>query len=202
MNDPQSGAPAVVAPMSKILQWIAGIAGGVGTLVPGASFFTQQAPPLFAPVGLLTSAAAVAVLIRRYLQAPHGTRTMKTVARLIVLSLVLAGAYVFALDYLTVLPPSGRPGPRVQIGFGMAPWSLTPEALGLVADPKLDLKTPQDLMLAFGAYPGGSGTTSQIWRPWTIGTSGGLLIALFLCGFICLASGFGTLAGLLSKSRK
>lgn len=166
-------------------------AGSIGTIVPGVSFFVEEAPPLFNATGLLTSGVAVAVLIWGFNQRLERSRIPRRAVVSVVGALVLIVSYRVCLAYLTVLPP--RQGNREQIGFFMSNWSLTKSASEFIRRTEGDIRTPQELMLAYGGF-GDRQIVWTIWEPWTIVSAGSILILLFVLSFLLWSYAFAILA--------
>jgi hypothetical protein len=115
------------------------------------------------------------------------------------ISVVAIVAYFIGRTYWTIGPPPGRleEGVRYQIGFHLAPWSLTSEAADKLDSLSVASRTPGDLMLAFGAYKDGG--PQLIWKPWTIVVAGSMLVALYLVAFLFWAFAVSMLARHIAK---
>lgn len=175
------------------------LAAGISTLLPGLTYFSQYAPPMFTASALLSSGLGLAVFIRVFATDRKASTWVQRGSRSVVAAVFLASIYGLLFSLLTVSSPVDIPPPqreRYQIGFWTLDFSLTDEAK--IKKKEYSLATPEELMLAFGGYePGG---TSQIWHTWTILSAGILLIALFILTFMLWAYGMALLAQSLSKT--
>jgi len=173
------------------------LAGAISSGLPGATYFLHYAPPLFAITALLSGGVGLAVFVRVFVIRPDLTTSAKKGFRFVMLAVVAGSVYGVLLPLLTVTSPSDSAlgKERFQIGFRTLDFSLTDEAKK--KRDQFDLRTPEDLMLAFGGYePGGA---YLIWRTWTIVLAGFLLIGLFITTFVFWAHGLALLAWSLSR---
>jgi hypothetical protein len=186
-----------VSSIQRSVKTIATLGGALSGGLPGAAYFTHNAPPLFALTALVSGGVGVAVFVYVFLIRPDARRAARNAVRILIAAVFLGAAYGLLLTLLSVAPPTDAQtdGVRFQIGFRMADFSLTAD--GRAKRDQLDLRTPEDLMLAYGGYE--QGTTYRIWQTWTIIASGILLIVLFVVTFILWAYGLALLAWSLSK---
>jgi hypothetical protein len=170
---------------------LAVVAGVVGSLLPGTTYFLNAAPPMFSVAALLSTGVAVAVFVRVFVMRPRVMVAAKRGAQFVVCAAMIGALYGLLLPLLTVTsPPFAVNVERYQIGFRTLEFSLTPEAASKRR--QLGLRTPEELMLAFGGYePSG---TFLIWRAWTIVLAGSLLIVLYVVSFLLWAHGLALLA--------
>lgn len=201
MNGTQADLPKDADEVIGALKGVAGFLAAGATGLPCGTFFTDSAPPDFAPISLVTSGLVPAVLLCSYFNAPDRKRIPGRVCLCFFLTVVLLIAYFSLLQYWTVLPPRGREGHRVQIGFHMADWSLTDGAKQLIDEGQdVQLSTPNDLMLAFGVW-GGKGRVTSIWKTTSVVAAGLILVFTFLAAFSLWAYGCGILARFFSASK-
>jgi hypothetical protein len=174
------------------------LAGAVGSLLPGLTYFLHGAPPLFTLSALLSGGLGLATFIRVFTIKPAKIASAKKGFDYILIAVFAGSLYGVLLPLLTVTPPSHSTfgQEKYQTGFRTLDFSLTDEARA--AKKQFDLRTSEDLMLAFGGYE--PGATSLIWRPWTIQVAGLLLVAVFLTMFLFWAYGLALLAWSLSSS--
>jgi hypothetical protein len=164
------------------------IAGVFTSQLPGLAFFMDLAPPLFPAITLLASGAGLSAFALGYRRTRDHVRLA---ARAVVLAVLCAALYAVLLSQWSVAPPPERDrGERFQIGFGLMAFSLTSEAR--VKTAQMSLRTPEELMLAFGGYE--QQGTALIWRTWTIVAAGTLLIATYVLSFLTWCYGLGLLA--------
>lgn len=171
-------------------------AAAVIAQLPGLSFFTNNSPPSFFILGLLTSGLTIAVFL--WVLINKGRDRRKRVKQGLVsvcASIVLAMVYIAFLSWVTVLPPEEYgSSQRFQIGFGLQEFSLTEEAKAVVATEE-SVKSTQDLMLAFGAFS--SEGPRQIWTVWSIYSAWALLCLTFIATYFMWAFGLAKLASVM-----
>jgi hypothetical protein len=170
------------------------------SLLPGLSYFVHYAPPLFTPTALFSSGLGLAVFVAVFSSKQRRNESVRRGSRAIVAAVLLASIYGILFSQLTVGVPEGSESTHqgYQIGFGTYDFSLTPAARDKKRE--YDLRTPEELMLAFGGYE--QGATNLIWYPWTIVSAGILLIFLFVSIFLLWAYGLASLARSLAKKEK
>lgn len=175
---------------------VATLGGALSGGLPGAAYFTHNAPPLFALTGVVSGGVGVGIFVYVFLARPDLRGAAKGAVRVLISAVLLGAVYGVLLTLLSVTTPtdSGSDGARFQIGFRTADLSLTPDAR--TKRDQLDLRTPEDLMLAYGGYE--PGTSYRIWKTWTIVAAGMLLIVLFVVTFVLWAYGLALLAWSLS----
>lgn len=174
-----------------------GVFAGVGVAVPGLSFFTLYAPPLFEGASILTTAIAGAVIILTYYYEPRvvppDTIEKKLVRRarnVIVIALLLLGVYMMMLKICTVADPPAKPITRYQIGFWTWDWSLNDD--GKFLSKQRPGSTPHELM-DYGVAFSKDGP-AKVWKFWTILLAGTLMILIFLLTFVLWVFGWSLLA--------
>lgn len=191
---PQPSVPQEHRETRSLITWLGLLLGGAGTILPGATYFLDHAPPLFRGSALLTSFGVLAILICAY------NRRQTTDIRawrglvLILASIVLFGVYEIGLHYFSVVPPQRVEQVRYPIGFHMARWSLTEEAIERLNDegsPFHPINTPHKLMMATRGYKDGPWV---VWRPNTIIMAGGLVIAVYAASFCLWGWGWAIVA--------
>jgi len=167
-------------------------AAAAGSQLPGVAFFTNFAPPSFDPITLITGGLTLAIFVWVFFRLPNEVVSTQIGVAAVIVSVVLAILYSALLNWTTVLaPPETGIAQRFQIGFGLAPLSLTPEGLKLVQS-NPEGATPEYLMLAKGAFrPGGA---ALIWKLWTITVAWLLLSAVFVLTYITWAFGLACVA--------
>jgi hypothetical protein len=157
-----------------------GIGCLVGIIVPAALLAFQYRPPF----SMLTLIVGAAVALAAGSLAMASTTRRRVTARLLLTSaagaLVLWTAYLFAWNLTTVRSPVTDSRDRYQLGFHMAPWTFTDEALRKINGLSIEVNEPFDVMLAFAAYDDGKIPT--VWTPWSVIAAGTLLIATFGLG--------------------
>lgn len=173
-------------------------AAAVGSQLPGVSFFADFAPPSFKALTLLSGGGALAVFVRVFTSREAPKKRAQLGFRYTAFAIALAVAYSFVIQWVTVTSPSESGAEhRYQIGFGMQDFSLTAEAKA--ARREQSLQTPQELMLAFGAFqPGGA---ELIWREWTIVSAALLLSCLFVLTYLSWAYGLACISWSLIRRR-
>jgi hypothetical protein len=165
------------------------------------TFFTNFAPPNFGPLELLTGGLTLAIFAWVFLSRPPGLSGAQSGISAVLVAVILAIVYTAMLNWTTVLaPPETGNAQRFQIGFGLAPFSLTPEGSRLVQESP-DRVTPEYLMLATGAFrPGGP---EVVWKPWTITAAWLLLSCIFLLSYLAWSFGLACVAlNLTGRSNK
>ena len=177
------------------LKWIAGIGASASSLVPGISFFTEHAPPIFEVSAFFTTGVSVAVLLWVFSRKRPEARVGRGVASVLT-GLALIVFYWVALKYTTVLPPQGRSGERWQCGFHKAEWSLTEKGRELKRE--RPTATPQEMMMMVTAFRDKG--PDIIWKTWSIVTAGLILVLLFFSGFVLWVYGFAELALMAPES--
>jgi hypothetical protein len=171
-------------------------AGGLASQLPGVSFFTDQAPPSFGLLTLMTGGLTLAVFVWVFSMRPSASRRARHGVISVIIAIVLALAYTALLNCLTVsAPPETGVSARFQIGFGLLPFSLTPAGLTAVKTSPGNA-TAEYLMLIKGAFrPGGA---ELIWKPWTITAAWLILSGTFVLAYLCWAFGLACIAVRLS----
>lgn len=169
-----------------------GAAGGVA--VPGAQFFTDNAPPLFPKAALVTAIIGVALLCVIWAYAPPRSRKTTALAVPLRLSLVLLPIAVILMIGLVIIDhwtTSTAPGRKisVQLGFGSAAWSLTPDGQECLAQSNGSIER---CLLREAAYS--EHGPERLWKPWTVYCAGILLIALYLLSFSAWTVALGIIA--------
>jgi hypothetical protein len=173
------------------------LAAALGSQLPGISFFIGLAPPGFRAITLLTSGGTLALFLLVFRKRETVSDCVPRGARSVAIAIALAVIYGFVFPQVTVGAPAARhERVRYQIGFGISPFSLTADA-GRIASEQ-HLQTKEDLMLAFGAYEDGS--TSRIWKIWSIAATGSLLCILFVGTYVYWTSGLAWLACALKRT--
>ncbi|MEM1184552.1 MAG: protein kinase [Planctomycetota bacterium] len=165
-------------------RWVA--AAVAGAFLPVGLLLAQPPAEVGLPVlGALSGAVVVA-----------GTQSVWAkitgMLRFVLLAIVVgtAGLYIVSTHYCTTTEEGNTDRwTRVQIGFGMASWSLDPYVASMVdANPEL-LSGPKELLLRFD-WDTATGDAGGIWRPWTIVASTIVVAGLFsiasLCWFGCV----------------
>lgn len=190
------------------LQMLTSYAAMIGSSLPGITFFTDHAPPMFSPVAVLATVFCSGFVLYGFVKAPSKTKIPGRAASLLIFSVTLLIAFSWLQQYTTATPP-GESSPRIQIGFGMQPWSLTDEARALIEENAkqeevaTELTTPGDLLQAYGVWAGRN-TQDKIWVWWIKDLAGMLLTFLYMVGFILWSVACGMLSKYfhLSKKRK
>jgi hypothetical protein len=186
-----------VSSIQRSVKTVATLGGALSGGLPGAAYFTHNAPPLFALTGVVSGGVGVGIFVYVFLVRPDLRVAAKGAIRVLISAVLLGAVYGVLLTLLSLTPPtdSGSDGARVQIGFRTADLSLTADARK--KRDQLDLRTPEDLMLAYGGFE--PGTTYRIWKTWSIAAAGMLLIVLFVVTFVLWAYGLALLAWSLSS---
>jgi hypothetical protein len=163
----------------------------LGSQLPGLSFFLGLAPPGFRAVTLLTGGGTLAIFLLKFSKREPYADCIQKGVRSLTIAILTAIAYGFFFAYVTAGPPAPRSEHvRYQVGFGLAPFSLTPAALRVANEQHLSTK--EELMLAFGAYD--EDATSRIWKSWSIFVAGAILIGMFVLTYYYWTSGLAWLA--------
>ncbi|MCP4245813.1 MAG: hypothetical protein GY778_02080 [bacterium] len=161
-----------------------------GVTLPGMTFFTEHAPPLFESVGLLTSGIALAVLCLGFMSEVSLQTVRRRVLLWVSIGIVCVGGYDIGRRYTTVVAPHPRSG-RVQIGFGRLDFCLKQKGLDLkAAKPYL---TAQDWVMRVGGF-GQEAKLELLWKSGWIVAAGVLLLLLFITVFVFWTYGFALLA--------
>lgn len=184
------------------LRGICILAGSLGSVIPGFTFFTHLAPPLLEEVTLVAALAAAVIVVtlswppkvhrpslRRQKRALLGNLAV------IILSFVLAVMYVVTFQLTTQSPPASliNDAPPCQTGFDLA-W-LTPEAQQWI-ESNPNRTTRYELMMAFSVFA--ECRSELIWQSWSIYAAGTVLLLLFTAASLLWAFGFSRLARLLA----
>ncbi len=172
-------------------------AGVVFGLIPGASFFTDYAPPHFPAIALLTTLGALWAVWTGWHSPPDPEVPFRRAGRLIIVGLVLSTIYVFAYQTTTFLSPAGE---RFQIGFAMEPWSLTERAREFVATHP-DVSSPALLALSMKCYVPDEPDMHIVWTTWSIWVAGLFLVFTFCATFLTWAYAFGAAARATHQSK-
>ena len=114
------------------MEWLCTLSGGMGSLVPGLSFFTAYPPPMFEASSLLTGGVALAVIILGLKRPIKRSATVTGAVSIILIGFLTVVLYGFAHSALTISPPPPWKG-HVQTGFALSSWSLTDKALAYKA---------------------------------------------------------------------
>jgi disulfide bond formation protein DsbB len=180
----------------KSVLWLAAI------FTQAFPYFLNWTPPAFARMGVFVSVIGISFLL---LGRQRRKNPLRRAIMYLVPSLLVAGVYHTALQYWTVQPPRNRAGERQQIGFYMAEFSLTNEAIDKIeqlrnSKPPIDVRTPNELMNIFGVW-GGEGRTDEIWKVWSIVAAASVLVLLYIVTVAAWAFGLGCLLQLLPKRR-
>lgn len=171
------------------LPWFSTALAAASAAVPGAQFFTEGAPPLFPLSAALVSLIGAFIVL--FVLWPSRRRTVR---RRVVLSTFIAGL-VFLMAYWVVLPdwtaspPDEQAGPRWQVGFGHASWSLT--ELGRSRLDETPGATNTDLLLQVAGFQDGG--PDRIWKKSTINAAGTILVVLYMSGFAAWTTSFALL---------
>lgn len=176
-------------------------ATALGSQLPGLSFFTSFAPPDFGPLKLITGGLTLAIFVWVFLSRPPGAAGARTGILAVIAAVFFAIVYSALLNWTTVsAPPETGSAQRFQVGFGLAPFSLTPEGHKLIQS-NPDGVTPEDLMLAKALFrPHGP---ELIWKPWTITAAWLLLSCVFLLSYLAWSFGLACVAlNLTGRSNK
>lgn len=152
----------------------------LASVLPAGSWFIGRAPPSFAALPLLTGAIGLAIVLRTLQAAGASSRRRSALPALLAALAVMVG-YQFAFEYMVAPPGPGEPRPAVQIGFALAPWSLTEQARITVEEEGID--TPAKLLRASGYYVDGPAVVYQVWKRWTVILAASILISLFSVGY-------------------
>jgi hypothetical protein len=180
--------------------WFAGAFWG---LFPGATFLLEYAPPLWSPLGWLIPVLCMGLLAWSYHREKNAKARWGKAMIFVLATAALITIYWIALQSWTVTPPPPRDGERRQIGFGMAPWSLTPKSIEKIQDsprrdPPIEISSPNDVMNIFGLW-GERGLPTEAWQAWSIFAAGMTLVLLYVAGCVCWAYGLGVLMRALTE---
>lgn len=161
------------------------VMSGLGAIaMPGLVAWTNCAPPSFAPfVPLLLPFTAVVMLWGFYRVRNRPSMLPRAISAMLCVMLMLC-IYALLLNYVTVAPPPGFDAERVQIGFGLAEFSLTPTAKNYLQQPTLEVNTSSDLMLHFGVW-GDVNSIDRVWK-WQCVVAAGLLLQFLFIASIGL----------------
>lgn len=174
------------------MEWLCTLSAGIGSLIPGLSFFTTYPPPMFEASSLLTGGVALAVIVLGLKRPVVQSSTVSSAVAIILVGFLTIILYGFAHSALTISAPPPWEG-RIQIGFAQSDWSLSDKAQRYMEmNPSL---TVDELALSFGAHE----AIDKVWKPWTVLAAGFLLVLMFSLGFILWAYGFSRLAAILNK---
>lgn len=174
-----------------ILKAFCATIGLMGSIIPGYAYFSNFAPPNFRELTLLTGGLALVALVATFMLKNVQRMLRKSVARIFAgfICLIVYGAM---LDFTTVdAPPAYQSDTRFQVGFGLAEWSLTSEALATVESQNLETK--ELVMLSIQGYTDPD-AVRLAWKWWSILLAQTILIVLFTIGFLLWTHGFALLA--------
>jgi hypothetical protein len=175
---------------------------GLPSLIPGFSylFLPTFAPPLLSREYGIVSSFVSAVLVMLYFYAPRRHKREQMLPVLIrraalafVASIICLIFYLVLLRWCTVTDPRGES--RLQIGFGRWFYGLTTDGQEwLIAHPS---QTLQEWVLSAGFR---EYTPELFWKPWTIYTSGALLLVVFFAMCILWSIVWGLITKQLSMT--
>lgn len=177
------------------LGWICTLSGSIGSLLPGLSYFTSYAPPMFEASSLLTGGVALAVILLALTTPISQETTVKHAFNIILTGFIVVILYGIAYNVFTISTPKGWEKGRIQTGFSLNSWSLTDKAESYLN--KNPSSTTTHLVESFGAY----NNVDKVWKSWSIQLAGLLLIILFSVGFVLWAYGFARLAIILDRNK-
>lgn len=186
------------ATMFKTLKGLTSLAAGTAAVIPAVDYFKETAPPFFQMTSLLTGGVALAILLTVMVHGKPRKNDASRALLAVITALVLTVVYNFGNHYWTVGPPPQHEGARIQTGFHLAAWSLTPEARESVALHRT--RSKEELMLAFGAYGPGL-PVERVWEMWSVVAAGLILSLAYASSFILWTYGFA-LYGRSFPSRK
>ncbi len=164
----------------------------VAACLPLYALFAHRAPPLWSTSAWIAFAWAGLALVEGVLRLDRAPPPARRAAAVTLLGVAIMALYHIGLDRWTVVPPSPWPPERIQAGFDTRDWSLTPEARSFLEGEDANMRTPEELMLAFGAFD--KGETYLVWASWTIFAAGLLLIVFHVLGVRLLVAGLLGLA--------
>jgi hypothetical protein len=169
------------------------VCGGLGIGLPGLSFFTTYVPPLFPIISLITALPAAILLFVFALRSGPDRRRgglprdETRAAYFVAGGLTLVVLYLLLFLYTTIPSPTGE---RLQIGFGLSPWSLTEAGQSWVkSQPTI---TVVEMVKREAAFE--QDRLFILWKSWSIYLAGVLVFLFYLLGFISWTSGFAFLA--------
>ncbi len=170
-----------------ILKSYQGIVATIGVAIPGYSFFTDYAPPLFPNISIITSAICIWVLVLVANSEKPITPSTKKPIIYIGLSFLLLIVYLIMLRECT-LPNSAGDG-RWQIGFGRWEPGLTDPAIAMLKNGDCQ---DSEGMLFCSRYEEVS--IEKIWKKWSVYAAGISMLFLFLFSSLLWTSAWGALA--------
>jgi energy-coupling factor transporter transmembrane protein EcfT len=170
------------------LKSLYGLAGGIGVLIPGATYFSKYPPPLLPAISLFTAMIALATFFLAYLIDFKANKTKKILLLSFAASILILISYFVLFGLTTIQDPQGK---RVyQIGFHKCDWSLTQE--GKSVKSLYPMKTIEEWMLQDALFKRGG--PEILWKKWTIETAGVVLAVLFLFSFVLWVFAWGIVA--------
>lgn len=190
--------------VTSLLRRMAWLVSYGATTMPALKWFAEYLPPYW-PMGIYSLAAvalACVALASRVKSTVDSSRPLNWSVAMLCLTILACIGYRVLFEYTTVTPPQFRSdAQRIQIGFGLQSWSLTPKAQAALQrkhahiDPDREpaipeIQSPADLVQFFGIWAGSPVTSA--WQPWSVILSGVLTTALLVLalGFWCAGLAF------------
>ncbi len=170
----------------ELLKSFQGLIASLGAIVPGYTFFTNNCPPLFAHISIITSALAVAVIIS-VSQSQRQLSSRKSISILILAFLIVIGYMIF-LDFSTIEIDDTQ---RWQIGFGTMDFGLTPVGQKMIAGDQCPGSNYEDILMCAGFM---RENIELIWKRDMVYLAGTTLIILFTLSSLLWTYGWVHLA--------
>lgn len=181
------------------LKVLAQSSSSLGCIIPGYAYFNLYSPPLFENISLLTSAVVLSVVVYVTKHPDHKSGIGFSFFW-IILAILIMFSYSVARELTTTSIPSdyeiesAESVKRLQIGFNLAPWSLTEKAKKYASENNIN--TVSEIVLWSGYS---QENMYKAWSAWSINAASFLLMLLFFSGFILWAYGFSKLSCALSS---
>jgi len=166
-----------------VLKSFYGMTATIGVIVPGFTFFTSYAPPMFEEISLITSALCVGVMVVLSNRKNRKSNGLKW----LVVAFVLLVLYLFFLNSTTI----NIHDERWQAGFGTQRWSLTPEALKMIEAAPDCARSKEELLNCAGHI---KTSVLRIWSVESIYLASGCLILVFTASSVIWTAGWTILA--------
>ena len=159
-------------------------AAGTGITIPALSYFTSYSPPLLPGISVLITAIAAAIAWIVVRSDPAKDR--KRVTRWLIAAVAFLVFYALLMQFTTAIPIEHR----LQIGFGLQPWSLTDAG-------RMWIRTVPTITVAQMLKNEAVVEQPQVellWQTWSVYLAGLLLISLYALGFTGWTAAFAILA--------
>jgi hypothetical protein len=148
----------------------------------------------------VASAIVIVMTLSKNARSAQASRN----THLLISFMIISVAYLVSYSVLTVSPPNGRDGARMQTGLTLRSWSVTDETHSWLTEARaqgIDVDK-QFALMSRGAYEtGGLQGSMRVWRPWVVVVCGVWLVGLFIGSFVLWALVMGRLIAVLKHMK-